>query len=112
LFCCDTATGDVYKKLGKEYGPIDIAFVNIGAYEPVEIMKYSHANPAEALDIAKNLRARKVIGTHWGTILMSLEDPFEPPTKFLVNAKNYGYQEKDAILFKIGETKTIKQILS
>jgi hypothetical protein len=29
-----------------------------------------------------------------------------------VNAKNYGYQEKDAILFKIGETKTIKQILS
>ena len=43
---------------------------------------------------------------------MSLEDPFEPTTKFLANAKNYGYQEKDAILFKIGETKTIKQILS
>jgi hypothetical protein len=43
---------------------------------------------------------------------MSLEDPFEPPTKFLVNAKNYGYQEKDTILFKIGETKTIKEILS
>ncbi|MFZ9276210.1 MAG: MBL fold metallo-hydrolase, partial [Candidatus Fonsibacter ubiquis] len=81
-------------------------------YEPVDIMKYSHANPAEALDIARNLKAKKVIGTHWGTILMSLEDPFEPPTKFLVNAKNYGYQEKDAILFKIGETKTIKQILS
>ena len=112
LFCCDTATGEVYKKLGKEYGPIDIVFVNIGAYEPVDIMKYSHANPAEALDIARNLKAKKVIGTHWGTILMSLEDPFEPPTKFLVNAKNYGYQEKDAILFKIGETKTIKQILS
>jgi L-ascorbate metabolism protein UlaG (beta-lactamase superfamily) len=112
LFCCDTATGEVYKKLGREYGPIDIAFINIGAYEPVEIMKYSHANPAEALEIGRNLRARKVIGTHWGTILMSLEDPFEPPTKFIASAKNFGYQEKDAVLFKIGETKTINQILS
>jgi hypothetical protein len=43
---------------------------------------------------------------------MSLEDPFEPPTKFMVSAKNFGYQEKDAVLFKIGETKTINQILS
>jgi L-ascorbate metabolism protein UlaG (beta-lactamase superfamily) len=112
LFCCDTATGEVYKKLGREYGPIDIAFINIGAYEPVEIMKYSHANPAEALEIGRNLRAKKIVGTHWGTILMSLEDPFEPPAKFLANAKNFGYQEKDAVLFKIGETKTINQILS
>jgi L-ascorbate metabolism protein UlaG (beta-lactamase superfamily) len=75
-------------------------------------MKYSHTNPAEALEIGRNLRAKKIVGTHWGTILMSLEDPFEPPAKFLANAKNFGYQEKDAVLFKIGETKTINQILS
>ena len=43
---------------------------------------------------------------------MSLEDPFEPPAKFLANAKNFGYDEKDAVLFKIGETKTINEILS
>ena len=112
LFCCDTATGEVYKKLGRQFGPIDITFVNIGAYEPVEIMKYSHASPPEALEIGRNLKSKKVIGMHWGTIVMSLEDPFEPPTKFIANAKNFGYQENDAVLFKVGETKTIKQILS
>jgi L-ascorbate metabolism protein UlaG (beta-lactamase superfamily) len=75
-------------------------------------MKYSHASPPEALEIGRNLKSKKVIGMHWGTIVMSLEDPFEPPTKFIANAKNFGYQENDAVLFKVGETKTIKQILS
>jgi hypothetical protein len=41
---------------------------------------------------------------------MSLEDPFEPPIKFKENARNFGYDEKDAVVFKIGETKLIKEI--
>ena len=110
LFCCDTAMGEVYKRIGREYGPVDIAFINIGAYQPKDIMKYSHASPEEALEIGRNLRARKVIGTHWGTIVMSLEDPFEPPIKFKENARNFGYDEKDAVVFKIGETRSIKEI--
>jgi L-ascorbate metabolism protein UlaG (beta-lactamase superfamily) len=112
LFCCDTAIGDIYKKLGNEFGPIDVVFINIGSYEPRDIMKYSHANPEEALEIAKNLRAKKVIGMHWGTIVMSLENPFEAPITFKDNAKNFGYNENNALVFKIGETKTLKAILN
>jgi len=32
LFACDTGYGNIYKELGKKYGPIDITFINIGAY--------------------------------------------------------------------------------
>ena len=32
LFASDTGVGDIYKKLGEQYGPIDITFINIGAY--------------------------------------------------------------------------------
>jgi len=32
LFACDTGYGNIYKDLGKKYGPIDISFINIGAY--------------------------------------------------------------------------------
>ena len=32
LFACDTGVGDIYKELGEKYGPIDLTFINIGAY--------------------------------------------------------------------------------
>ncbi|MFM7673820.1 MAG: MBL fold metallo-hydrolase [Candidatus Fonsibacter sp.] len=111
LFCCDTAVGDIYKKLGREYGPFDIVFINIGAYEPQHIMKYGHCSPEEAIEVARQLRARKIIGMHWGTIVLSLEDPFDVPNRFLQNANNFGYKESDLVLFKIGETKLLEDIL-
>ena len=32
LFSCDTGVGKIYKELGDKYGPIDLTFINIGAY--------------------------------------------------------------------------------
>ena len=33
FFACDTGYGNIYKKIGKEYGPIDLTMINIGAYD-------------------------------------------------------------------------------
>jgi len=33
FFACDTGYGNIYKELGNKYGPIDLTFVNIGAYD-------------------------------------------------------------------------------
>ena len=30
FFACDTGYGNIYKKIGKEYGPIDLTMINIG----------------------------------------------------------------------------------
>ena len=113
LFACDTGYGQIYKKLGQKFGPVDLTMINIGAYDfrPMFEKSIYHTNPEEALQVAKDLKSRKVIGTHWGTFVLSLEPIMEPPVRFKNNAENYGFQKKDAIIFKIGEIKTLQEIL-
>ena len=116
LFSCDTGVGKIYKELGDKYGPIDLTFINIGAYNfyPMASIKDSsayHTNPEEALGLAKDLKSKKVIGMHWGTFVLSLEPILEPPLRFKQNAEKFGFKKDDAIIFKIGEFKSFKQLL-
>ena len=113
LFACDTGYGNVYKDLGKKYGPIDLTFINIGAYDfrPMFEKSVYHTNPEEALNIAQDLKSKKVIGMHWGTVVLSLEPIMEPPIRFKANAEKYGYKKEDTILFKIGEVQKLEDLL-
>ena len=113
LFACDTGYGNIYKELGEKYGPIDLTFINIGAYDfrPMFEKSVYHTNPEEALNIAQDLKSKKVIGMHWGTIVLSLEPIMEPPVRFKANAEKYGYKKEDAILFKIGEVQKLEDLL-
>ena len=117
LFACDTGIGDIYKDIGNKYGPIDLTFINIGAYNFYPIMPYKdksiyHTNPEEALAVAKNLRSRKVIGMHWGTFVLSLEPIMEPPTRFKASAEKYDFKKEDTIIYKIGEIRSLKNLLA
>jgi len=113
LFACDTGYGNIYKELGEKYGPIDLTFINIGAYDfrPMFEKSVYHTNPEEALNIAQDLKSKKVIGMHWGTVVLSLEQIMEPPVRFKANAEKYGYKKEDAILFKIGEVQKLEDLL-
>ena len=113
LFACDTGYGNIYKDLGKKYGPIDIAMINIGAYEfrPMFDKSIYHTTPEEALNVAQDLKSKKVIGMHWGTFMLSLEPIMEPPKRFKDNAIKFGFQKEDAIVFKVGEFKKINNLL-
>ena len=113
LFACDTGYGNIYKELGEKYGPIDLTFINIGAYDFRPMFKKSvyHANPEEALNIAQDLKSKKVIGMHWGTVVLSLEPIMEPPVRFKANAEKYGFKKEDAIIFKIGEVQKLEDLL-
>ena len=117
LFACDTGYGNIYKELGEKYGPIDITLINIGAYNfypmmPVKDKSTYHTNPEEALQIGKDLNSKKVVGMHWGTVVLSLEPIMEPPKRFKDSAKDYGYSKDDAVIFKIGELKKLKEIIN
>jgi len=116
LFACDTGYGNIYKELGEKYGPIDLTFINIGAYNfyPMAQKKDKsiyHANPEEALNIAQDLKSKKVIGMHWGTVVLSLEPIMEPPVRFKENAEKYNFNKKDAMIFKIGQVSKLSEIL-
>ena len=113
FFACDTGYGNIYKDLGEKYGPIDLSMINIGAYDfrPMFDKSIYHTTPEEALNIAQDLKSKKVLGTHWGTFVLSLEPIMEPPARFKDNAENFGFNKKDAIVFKIGELRKINDLL-
>ena len=112
FFACDTGYGNIYKDLGEKYGPIDLSMINIGAYDfrPMFDKSIYHTTPEEALNIAQDLKSKKVLGTHWGTFVLSLEPIMEPPVRFKDNAENYGFKKKDAITFNIGEIRSLKEL--
>ena len=117
FFSCDTGVGNIYKEIGNKYGPIDLTFINIGAYNffpimPIKDKSVYHTNPEEALSIGKDLKSKKIIGMHWGTVILSLEPIMEPPKRFKENASDFGFNKNDAIIFKIGEVKKLDEIFN
>ena len=114
FFACDTGYGEIYKRIGENFGPIDLTMINIGAYDfrPMFEKSIYHTSPEEALQVARDLRSKKVLGTHWGTFVLSLEPIMEPPKRFKDNAENFGFKKDDVLIFKIGEFNKINEILN
>jgi L-ascorbate metabolism protein UlaG (beta-lactamase superfamily) len=106
-FAGDTAYGPVFQELGRDLAPFDLALLPIGAYEPRLLMQGSHATPEEALQIARDLHVRRIVGMHWGTIRLTDEPPFEPPVRFRAAATAVGYGEAEAWVMRIGETRAL-----
>ena len=78
---------------------------------PVKDKSVYHTNPEEALQVAKDLKSKKVIGMHWGTVVLSLEPIMEPPIRFKNSAKQYGFKTSDTIVFNVGEVKKLDDII-
>jgi N-acyl-phosphatidylethanolamine-hydrolysing phospholipase D len=106
-FAGDTAYGPMFAELGRELAPLDLALVPVGAYEPRQLMRASHATPEEAVRIGRDLGARRLVAMHWGTIQLTDEPPFEPPERFRAAARAAGYGDDDAWVMAIGETRPL-----
>ena len=105
-FSGDTGYGAIFREIGERAGPFDLAMVGIGAYEPRIIMEASHATPEEGVQIARDIGAAKAIGMHWGSIMLTPEDPFEAPERFRRAALEQQYGEHNAWVLKVGETRS------
>ena len=101
----DTGYGRVFREIGERAGPFDLALVGIGAYEPRIIMEASHATPEEAISIARDISARAAIGMHWGSIMLTPEDPFEAPHRFRQAAQDQQYGSTNAWIMQVGEVR-------
>ncbi len=67
-------------------------------------MAAHHASPEEAVAIGGAVRAERLIAMHWGTVILTDEDPFEPPARFSAAAAAAGYSPETALVLAIGET--------
>jgi L-ascorbate metabolism protein UlaG (beta-lactamase superfamily) len=79
-FAGDTGYGVHFKLIEEKFGPMDIAILPIGAYEPRWFMKEQHINPAEAVQAHQDLKSKLSIGTHFGTFHLTNEGIEEPIT--------------------------------
>jgi L-ascorbate metabolism protein UlaG (beta-lactamase superfamily) len=78
FFAGDTAYVDFFRAVRQRLGPIDLALLPIGAYEPRWFMKDIHMNPAEAVQAHLDLGATRSIATHFGTFQLTLEGIDDP----------------------------------
>jgi L-ascorbate metabolism protein UlaG (beta-lactamase superfamily) len=73
FFAGDTAYAAFFGDIRQRLGPIDLAMLPIGAYEPRWFMKDIHMNPDEAVQAHLDLGAVRSIGMHFGTFQLTAE---------------------------------------
>jgi N-acyl-phosphatidylethanolamine-hydrolysing phospholipase D len=81
FFAGDTGFHPEFGAIGERCGPLDVALLPIGAYEPRWFMRYLHMNPEEAVTAFQALGARTMIPMHWGTFKLTDEAMDEPPVR-------------------------------
>ena len=107
-FAGDTGWADgMFDELGREHGPFDLALLPIGAYAPRWFMADQHADPQDAVRIHRAVRARRSLGMHWGTFVLTDEPPAEPPLRLARARAEAGIEEGEFRPARLGETVTI-----
>jgi N-acyl-phosphatidylethanolamine-hydrolysing phospholipase D len=101
----DTGYFDGFRQAGERLGPFDLAALPIGAYLPPEIMRLVHLTPEEAVQAFEDLRARTLLGIHWGTFDLADEPLAEPPERMLAETRRRGIPAERAWILKIAETR-------
>ena len=78
IFAGDTAMTENFADL-RRHGPIDIAIMSIGAYNP---WIHSHCSPEQAIEMANAAGARFIMPVHHQTFRLSFEPLREPIERF------------------------------
>jgi N-acyl-phosphatidylethanolamine-hydrolysing phospholipase D len=86
-------------------GGFDVALIAIGAYAPHWFMHPQHVDPAEAVQVHKDIGAKRSIGVHWGTFNLSDEALDQPPIDLAIARDAAKMKEDEFSVMAIGETR-------
>lgn len=102
-----------FKQVGDLLGPFDLALLPIGLCEPRTFMSNVHANSWDSIRIHQDVRSKRSIGMHWGTVRGGLSQQYEdvrtPPRNWKIAAEEAGLKWGEEIgLLDIGETLALR----
>jgi N-acyl-phosphatidylethanolamine-hydrolysing phospholipase D len=103
----DTQSRFASRQTAAEGGGFDVALIPIGAYEPRWFMQGQHVNPAEAVRIHRDLRAKRSIGIHWGTFELTDESLDAPPQALVEAGRAEGLAADEFSVLAVGETRRL-----
>jgi len=104
LHAGDSGYGPHFREIGGRLGPIDLALLPIGAYEPRWFMKDIHMNPAEAAQAHLDLAARRSIAMHFGTFQLTPEGIDEPVRELAKALRERGVPAERFRVVEVGES--------
>lgn len=104
FFAGDSGYGPHFIEIGRRVGPIDLALLPIGAYDPRWFMKDIHMNPEEAVRAHLDLAARASIAMHFGVFQLTPEAIDEPPTRLVRALGSHGIPPADFRIVAVGES--------
>ena len=88
-------------------GGFDIALLPVGAYEPRWFMASQHVNPAEAVQIHRDLGAKRSLGVHWGTFQLTDESLDTPPAELAAARRAQGVADDAFFVLPVGGTRVL-----
>ncbi|HEY3569731.1 MAG TPA: MBL fold metallo-hydrolase [Thermoanaerobaculia bacterium] len=102
-FAGDSGYYHGFAEIGRRLGPIDVAFLPIGAYEPRWFMRPQHADPGEAYRAFLDLGARTMIPMHWGCFDLT-DEPVDLAPKVLAEILDRTGADRSRVLtMAVGE---------
>jgi L-ascorbate metabolism protein UlaG (beta-lactamase superfamily) len=81
----DSGYDDHFAKIGKQFGPIDLAILENGQYD--KNWKYIHMMPEEVVQAALDLRARHLLPVHWSKFSLANHAWDDPIRRVFKEAK-------------------------
>jgi L-ascorbate metabolism protein UlaG (beta-lactamase superfamily) len=103
-FAGDSGYSPMFRDIGRRLGPIDLALLPIGAYEPRWFMKDIHMNPDEALRAHLDLGAKQSLGMHFGTFQLTTEAIDEPLRALEIARRDHQVADDRFRVLEFGES--------
>jgi L-ascorbate metabolism protein UlaG (beta-lactamase superfamily) len=104
LHAGDSGYGPHFREIAARLGPIDLALLPIGAYEPRWFMKDVHMNPTEAVQAHLDLEPRQSIAMHFGTFQLTPEGIDEPVRELAKALQERGVAAERFRAVEVGES--------
>jgi N-acyl-phosphatidylethanolamine-hydrolysing phospholipase D len=111
-FAGDTAYHPEFGSIARTYGPLDVALLPVGAYEPRWFMGSVHMNPEDAVrgyrdlcDAQAPAPCPAMVPIHWGTFRLTDEPVDEPPARTRTRWREAGLPDDALWLLAHGETR-------